>query len=31
VAAQRAAIADRRPQLVPLFDSLVERTEALAS
>jgi predicted short-subunit dehydrogenase-like oxidoreductase (DUF2520 family) len=31
VAAQRAAIADRRRQLVPLFDSLVERTEALAS
>jgi predicted short-subunit dehydrogenase-like oxidoreductase (DUF2520 family) len=31
VAAQRAAIAARRRQLVPLFDSLVERTEALAS
>jgi predicted short-subunit dehydrogenase-like oxidoreductase (DUF2520 family) len=31
VAAQRAAIAARRPQLEPLFDRLVERTEALAS
>jgi predicted short-subunit dehydrogenase-like oxidoreductase (DUF2520 family) len=31
VAAQRAAIAARRPQLEPLFDLLVERTEALAS
>jgi predicted short-subunit dehydrogenase-like oxidoreductase (DUF2520 family) len=31
VAAQRAAIAARRPQLEPLFDALVERTEALAS
>ncbi|MEA2158282.1 MAG: hypothetical protein QOD66_662 [Solirubrobacteraceae bacterium] len=30
VAAQRAAIAARRPQLEPLFDALVERTEALA-
>jgi predicted short-subunit dehydrogenase-like oxidoreductase (DUF2520 family) len=30
VAAQRAAIAERRPQLEPLFDALVERTEALA-
>ena len=30
VAAQRAAIADRCPQLEPLFDALVERTEALA-
>jgi predicted short-subunit dehydrogenase-like oxidoreductase (DUF2520 family) len=31
VAAQRAAIAARHPQLEPLFDQLVERTEALAS
>jgi predicted short-subunit dehydrogenase-like oxidoreductase (DUF2520 family) len=31
VAAQRAAIAARRPQLEPLFDCLVERTEALAA
>jgi predicted short-subunit dehydrogenase-like oxidoreductase (DUF2520 family) len=31
VAAQRAAIAARRPQLEPLFDTLVERTEALAA
>jgi predicted short-subunit dehydrogenase-like oxidoreductase (DUF2520 family) len=31
VAAQRAAIAARRPQLEPLFDALVERTEALAA
>jgi predicted short-subunit dehydrogenase-like oxidoreductase (DUF2520 family) len=31
VAAQRAAIAAERPQLEPLFDALVERTEALAS
>jgi predicted short-subunit dehydrogenase-like oxidoreductase (DUF2520 family) len=31
VAAQRAAVAARRPQLEPLFDLLVERTEALAS
>ncbi|HEY0630722.1 MAG TPA: DUF2520 domain-containing protein [Thermoleophilaceae bacterium] len=31
VAAQRAAIASLRPQLEPLFDRLVERTEALAS
>jgi predicted short-subunit dehydrogenase-like oxidoreductase (DUF2520 family) len=31
VAAQRTAIASQRPQLVPLFDQLVERTEALAS
>jgi predicted short-subunit dehydrogenase-like oxidoreductase (DUF2520 family) len=31
VAAQRAAIAAHRPQLEPLFDHLVERTEALAS
>ena len=31
VAAQRAAIAAQRPQLEPLFDCLVERTEALAS
>jgi predicted short-subunit dehydrogenase-like oxidoreductase (DUF2520 family) len=30
VAAQRAAIADRCPELEPLFDALVERTEALA-
>jgi predicted short-subunit dehydrogenase-like oxidoreductase (DUF2520 family) len=30
VAAQRAAIAAQRPQLEPLFDALVERTEALA-
>jgi predicted short-subunit dehydrogenase-like oxidoreductase (DUF2520 family) len=30
VAAQRAAIAERRPQLESLFDALVERTEALA-
>jgi predicted short-subunit dehydrogenase-like oxidoreductase (DUF2520 family) len=30
VAAQRDAIAQRRPQLVPLFDAMVERTEALA-
>jgi predicted short-subunit dehydrogenase-like oxidoreductase (DUF2520 family) len=30
VAAQRAAIAADRPQLEPLFDALVERTEALA-
>jgi predicted short-subunit dehydrogenase-like oxidoreductase (DUF2520 family) len=30
VAAQRAAIAAERPQLEPLFDALVERTEALA-
>jgi predicted short-subunit dehydrogenase-like oxidoreductase (DUF2520 family) len=30
VATQRAAIADRCPQLEPLFDALVERTEALA-
>jgi predicted short-subunit dehydrogenase-like oxidoreductase (DUF2520 family) len=31
VAAQRAAIAAKRPQLEPLFDALVERTEVLAS
>jgi predicted short-subunit dehydrogenase-like oxidoreductase (DUF2520 family) len=31
VAAQRAAIAAKRPQLEPLFDRLVERTEALAA
>jgi predicted short-subunit dehydrogenase-like oxidoreductase (DUF2520 family) len=31
VAAQRAAIVAARPQLEPLFDDLVERTEALAS
>jgi predicted short-subunit dehydrogenase-like oxidoreductase (DUF2520 family) len=31
VAAQRAAIAARRPELEPLFDALVERTEALAA
>jgi predicted short-subunit dehydrogenase-like oxidoreductase (DUF2520 family) len=31
VAAQRAAIAAQRPQLEPLFDRLVERTEALTS
>jgi predicted short-subunit dehydrogenase-like oxidoreductase (DUF2520 family) len=31
VAAQRAAIAAERPQLEPLFDALVERTEALAA
>jgi predicted short-subunit dehydrogenase-like oxidoreductase (DUF2520 family) len=31
VAAQRAAIASQRPQLEPLFDALVERTEALAA
>jgi predicted short-subunit dehydrogenase-like oxidoreductase (DUF2520 family) len=31
VAAQRAAIASERPQLEPLFDALVERTEALAA
>lgn len=30
VAAQRAAIAARRPELEPLFDALVERTEVLA-
>ena len=30
VAAQRAAIASQRPQLEPLFDALVERTQALA-
>jgi predicted short-subunit dehydrogenase-like oxidoreductase (DUF2520 family) len=30
VAAQRAAIAERRPRLERLFDALVERTEALA-
>jgi predicted short-subunit dehydrogenase-like oxidoreductase (DUF2520 family) len=30
VAAQRDAIADLRPPLEPLFDALVERTEALA-
>jgi predicted short-subunit dehydrogenase-like oxidoreductase (DUF2520 family) len=30
VAAQRAAIAERCPQLEPMFDALVERTEALA-
>jgi predicted short-subunit dehydrogenase-like oxidoreductase (DUF2520 family) len=30
VAAQRAAIVAARPQLEPLFDALVERTEALA-
>jgi predicted short-subunit dehydrogenase-like oxidoreductase (DUF2520 family) len=30
VAAQRAAIVAERPQLEPLFDALVERTEALA-
>jgi predicted short-subunit dehydrogenase-like oxidoreductase (DUF2520 family) len=30
VAAQRAAIARVRPQLEPLFDALVERTERLA-
>jgi predicted short-subunit dehydrogenase-like oxidoreductase (DUF2520 family) len=30
VAAQRAAIAERRPQLEPMFDALVERTAALA-
>jgi predicted short-subunit dehydrogenase-like oxidoreductase (DUF2520 family) len=30
VAAQRAAIAAARPELEPLFDALVERTEALA-
>src|SRR3954463_201728 len=31
VAAQRAAIISERPQLEPLFDALVERTEALAA
>ena len=31
VGRQRAAIEQRRPQLVPLFDALVERTEALAT
>jgi predicted short-subunit dehydrogenase-like oxidoreductase (DUF2520 family) len=31
VAAQRAAIAKERPQLEPLFDALVERTEAVAA
>jgi predicted short-subunit dehydrogenase-like oxidoreductase (DUF2520 family) len=31
VAAQRAAIVAQRPQLEPLFDALVERTEALAA
>lgn len=31
VAAQRAAIAERCPQLEPLFDALVERTEAVAA
>jgi predicted short-subunit dehydrogenase-like oxidoreductase (DUF2520 family) len=31
VAAQRAAVADRCPHLEPLFDALVERTEALAA
>jgi predicted short-subunit dehydrogenase-like oxidoreductase (DUF2520 family) len=30
VRAQRAAIAERRPELTPAFDALVERTEALA-
>src|SRR3954464_14232847 len=30
VAAQRAAVAAARPELEPLFDALVERTEALA-
>jgi predicted short-subunit dehydrogenase-like oxidoreductase (DUF2520 family) len=30
VAAQRKAIADRCPELEPMFDALVERTEALA-
>jgi predicted short-subunit dehydrogenase-like oxidoreductase (DUF2520 family) len=31
VAAQRAAVADAAPTLVPLFDELVERTRALAA
>jgi predicted short-subunit dehydrogenase-like oxidoreductase (DUF2520 family) len=31
VAAQRAAVHARRPELEPLFDALVERTEALAA
>jgi predicted short-subunit dehydrogenase-like oxidoreductase (DUF2520 family) len=31
VARQRAAISERRPQLVPLFDAMVERTEALVA
>jgi predicted short-subunit dehydrogenase-like oxidoreductase (DUF2520 family) len=31
VAAQRAAIVKERPQLEPLFDALVERTEAVAA
>jgi predicted short-subunit dehydrogenase-like oxidoreductase (DUF2520 family) len=31
VAAQRAAVADAAPALVPLFDELVERTRALAA
>lgn len=31
VAAQRAAIVRERPQLEPLFDALVERTEAVAA
>jgi predicted short-subunit dehydrogenase-like oxidoreductase (DUF2520 family) len=30
VAAQRAAVADSAPELLPLFDELVERTRALA-
>jgi predicted short-subunit dehydrogenase-like oxidoreductase (DUF2520 family) len=30
VAVQRTAIAARRPELAPMFDALVERTEALA-
>ena len=31
VARQRAAIAERAPKLLPLFDELVEQTRALAS
>jgi predicted short-subunit dehydrogenase-like oxidoreductase (DUF2520 family) len=31
VSAQRSAIRQRRPELAPLFDALVERTEALAA
>jgi predicted short-subunit dehydrogenase-like oxidoreductase (DUF2520 family) len=31
VVAQRAAVADRAPELLPLFDALTEATRALAS
>ena len=30
VAAQRAAVAESAPEVLPLFDELVERTRALA-